>query len=343
MKQGTRVHKVLEEQVHQVVPVKIETKEDGWGLRIWNIIQGLRTLRATGMTRELEIWGVLEGQVVNGVIDEVSYTCPDPELQEALEKSKPSSTLSNQKTITELFGSQSNGSSWPSQPHPMRKVYLTDVKTRAARSLPKGASLRPMEMQLMLYHRLLSELATNTVDADVIFSRYELDAKAPFSETFIAEVASLEQGFISEDEDNMVLTPPVSELSQHRTLIQLWSLMITEYQLTIPSAEAMGMVLQAEFRSQKDGTIIGKKSFPYDDQVHQAYVADEMKWWKGEREAKGVEIEEAFKCGICEFAEGCEWRAKKLEESIEKFRERRKNIATGLGQEKDKGRKIMSK
>jgi exonuclease V len=329
MKQGTRVHKVLEEQVHQVVPVDIQTKEDGWGLRIWNVIQGLRTLRATGMTRELEIWGILDGQIVNGVIDEVSYTCPDPELEEALEKSKSTPIPSNQKTISEMFGSQtSNDSAWLGSPHPTRKIYLTDVKTRAAKSLPKGPALRPMEMQLMLYHRLLSELATNTVEADVIFARYNLDARTPFSESFIAEVSALDAGFIAENVENestlLALTAQISELSQHNSLTQLWSLMITEFQRTIPSADAMGMVLQAEFRSQKDGAIIGRKSFAYDDQVHRAYVEDEMKWWKGEREAKGVEIEEAFKCGICEFAEGCEWRARKLEESMEKFRERRK-------------------
>jgi exonuclease V len=330
MKQGTRVHKVLEEQVHQVVPVDIQTKEDGWGLRIWNIIQGLRTLRATGLTRELEIWGILDGQVVNGVIDEVSYTCPDPELEEALEKSKSTSLPSNQKTISEMFASQSgHDSAWLSPSHPSRKIYLTDVKTRAGQSLPKGPSLRPMEMQLMLYHRLLSELATNTVDADTIFSRYNLDARAPFSDSFIAEVSALEQGFIPdlEDETNSIAsTSQSSELSHHNSLIQLWSLMIAEFQRTIPSVDAMGLVLQAEFRSQKDGAVIGRKSFAYDDRVHRAYVEDEMRWWKGEREARGVEIEEAFKCGICEFAEGCGWRARKLEESMEKFRERRKRL-----------------
>ncbi|KAL9110805.1 MAG: hypothetical protein Q9187_008004, partial [Circinaria calcarea] len=82
MRQGSAVHKTLEEQVHQTVPIETRTKEDGWGLRVWNIIQGLKTLRETGMTRELEVWGVVGGQVINGVIDELSYICPDRELEE---------------------------------------------------------------------------------------------------------------------------------------------------------------------------------------------------------------------------------------------------------------------
>src|SRR6187402_1522359 len=86
MKEGTRVHRVLEEQVHTMVKIDITTREDAWGLRIWNVIQGLRTLRDTGQTRELEIWGTVDGLVVNGVIDELSYICPDTELEESLEK-----------------------------------------------------------------------------------------------------------------------------------------------------------------------------------------------------------------------------------------------------------------
>ncbi|KAF2421858.1 hypothetical protein EJ08DRAFT_619825 [Tothia fuscella] len=321
MKQGTKVHQKLETEVHEVVPVDVQTVEDRWGLRIWNVIQGLRTLRATGMTRELELWGVIDGQVINGVIDEVSYTCPDLELEASLEKSTVE--MSNQKKITEMFPAQgAGGSAWLSQPHPVNKIYLTDVKTRVGRSLPKGPSLRPMQMQLMLYHRLLGELAANTVAADVLFNRYNLDAKTPFSDSFIAAISDLEGGFISESDDSVPLS--ISELSQHNTLNQLWSLMITELQLTIPTTDAIGRVLQAEFRSQKDGSVLGNTTFAYDDTVHRTFVEDEMKWWKGEREAKGVDIEEAFKCGICEFAKGCEWRIKKLEESTAKFRERRR-------------------
>jgi exonuclease V len=33
-----------------------------------------------------------------------------------------------------------------------------------------------------------------------------------------------------------------------------------------------------------------------------------MNWWKGERTPRGVEVMEAWKCRICEFADECEWR-----------------------------------
>src|SRR4051812_45250546 len=36
MKAGTTLHREIEEQIHTVVPVKVKTKEDKWGIRIWN-------------------------------------------------------------------------------------------------------------------------------------------------------------------------------------------------------------------------------------------------------------------------------------------------------------------
>ena len=47
----------------------------------------------------------------------------------------------------------------------------------------------------------------------------------------------------------------------------------------------------------------------YDPEILSAYLSSEMAWWNGAREAKGVEMEEAFKCNMCEFAPSCGWRA----------------------------------
>ena len=81
MKMGKAVHKILEEEVSTTVPVEITTKEDAWALRIWNVIQGSRMLRECGLTREFEVWGLIDGELVNGIIDQLSYECPDPHLE----------------------------------------------------------------------------------------------------------------------------------------------------------------------------------------------------------------------------------------------------------------------
>lgn len=345
MKQGSEVHKVLEEQVHTAVPVKTETREDWFGLRIWSVIQGLRTLRTTGMTRELEVWAVVEGQVVNGIIDELSFTCPDEEMERKIlerqtqeTKSKETMIPANQKTMDAFLQGALTSEDSTISMQPPRKIYLTDVKTRASRKLPSGeAGLRPVRMQLMMYHRMLSLLASNSVPAEQVFARYSMDASAVFSDTFIAEIGGLDYNFRQDATDpapSESSQDSVDELLAHNTLEKLWSLMMAEFAKTMPVprsaalqkgglASPLGDVLRVEYRARSDGLVLGTGTFEYDAAALDAYVGKEMAWWRGEREARGVDIEEAFKCGICEFQEACTWRKGKLEEWEEKIRLRK--------------------
>lgn len=344
MKQGSSVHKVLEEQtLGPEVHVETVSKEDRFALRLWNIIQRLRTLRRTGVTRELEIWALVDGEVINGIIDEINTTCPD-EMMEAqmledaeqakkgTQKSKP--LPANQRTLTDFLTSspsasilESNGA-WLGTLHEKpRSLYIIDIKTRQSRSLPAvGSQLRPTQMQLMMYHRLFSTLAANDVPADRIFERYSVDARATFSDAFITQMSSLNVAFDTADDGNG--QDPIDELLAHNSLTTLWSLMITEFSRILQSDDSsspmsISPLLTAEFRTPADGTLIGRRSFAFDSEQLDAYVADEMSWWKGARETKGVEIEEAYKCRICEFAEGCTWRATKVEEGVQKARLRK--------------------
>ena len=337
MKQGSAVHKTLEDQVHETVAVDITSKEDAWGLRIWNIIQGLKTLRETGMTRELEIWGTVDSLVVNGVIDELSYICPDQKLEESEEKDHGTKALpADQSAITDFLGGSTLESEGRNIFQNLRslkktsKIYLMDVKTRNSKSIPKGASFRPTLMQLMLYHRLLSDLATNKVNADAVFERYALNPDASFSDSFIAQIGSLNESIDDLPSSSSETDTPLSSqdsmtlLLTHNSLRSLWSFMTSNFAFTFPSGvNSIGKVLKAEYRNANDGIILGAKTFLYDDNQLQTYLDDEMRWWKGERSAQGVCVEEAYKCGSCEFADECGWRKNKIVEATEKMRRSR--------------------
>ncbi|KAL8726277.1 MAG: hypothetical protein Q9166_006823 [cf. Caloplaca sp. 2 TL-2023] len=345
MRQGTAVHKTLEDEVHQKVAVDIRTREDAWGLRIWNIIQGLRTLRETGMTRELEVWGVFDGLVVNGVIDELSYECPDRVLEaSALDSSTiPQPFAPDQKSIIEFLSpngtqnlSQANYGAAAAQPlrssytNKSSTIYITDIKTRSVRSIPKAASFRPTLMQLMLYHRLLSDMVTNKIDTSLLFSRYDLQPNEPFTDAFVAQISEMFYDVPSESSHTKELELPPSMpededtlnlLLTHNSLNQLWTLMIREFHTTFPQgAQSIGKVLKADYRNAIDGRVIGEKTVLMDEEFLAKYVESELKWWKGERAAEGVCLEEAYKCGSCEFAEECGWRKGKIEEAREKMR-----------------------
>jgi exonuclease V len=342
MRQGSAVHKKLEEQVHTTVHVDVQTREDAWGLRIWNVIQGLRTLRSTGLTRELEVWGAIDGIVVTGIIDELSRICPDKDLEDSLEWPGPVPDIANvkptDKTIDDFFKTQrANLAETPAKKSKTGKIYICDVKTRSVRSIPSEVAFQPTRMQLMLYHHLISSLAANTIDFSILASRYSLDSSRIFSDEFIAQVGSLNDDTFHD----ALITPAASQesvkswsqdsmmtLLEHNNLSALWGLMISEFQTTLPEgAASLGNVLKAEYISRDTGEIVGNKTFAMDESGLQDYLRREMQWWKGEREAQGVAIEEAFKCTSCEFAETCKWRLGKVEEAKEKVRMKRKRTA----------------
>ncbi|KAJ9272834.1 hypothetical protein DTO212C5_1095 [Paecilomyces variotii] len=224
MKQGSAVHKVLEDEVHTMVPVEITTKEDAWALRIWNVIQGLRTLRDYGITRELEIWGLIDGEIVNGVIDQLSYECPDPELEASSEAYYADAQAARavlpeyQMSITDYLLSPSQGGkklsdlAWaepqkasrdvfdppPPEVFNVPRIYMTDIKTRGTRSIPtvSSSSFRPTQLQLQFYYHLLNRLITSDdVTMELLAYRYGLDPDRAFSDAFVAEVGGLNDQF----------------------------------------------------------------------------------------------------------------------------------------------------
>lgn len=260
MKQGTAVHKVLEEEVHVTVPVEITTKEDGWALRIWNIIQGLRTLRQYGMTRELEIWGCIDGEIVTGIIDQLSYICPDSELEASADAFYADADAARaalpeyQMSITNYLLSPAQGGKrldemgWrhvveneedlstdiESSYLDVPRIYITDIKTRASRSVPtfSSTSFRPTHLQLQLYYHMLNRLVTSDdVTIEKIAQRYDLDTERVFTDAFIAEVGGLNESFheaLSSQESD----PDYADASQvsmsmllsHNNLASLWKL-----------------------------------------------------------------------------------------------------------------------
>lgn len=335
MKQGSKIHQALEDEVFTEVVVETVTKEDRFGLRIWNTIQRLRTLRETGLTRELEIWGIVEGQVINGVIDELSFSCPDAAFEEKIEAPVAQGggrTLPlGQLSIEQVFGRVASGTrtlkddpmnAWLDVVKDDRRVYICDIKTRSGRSLPSKSASRQTSMQLMLYRKLLESLSLNTVDAESVFSRYDLAPLEIFSEAFLSGDGGggLTTGEVESDAKDLSISLEANELRTHPNLLSIWSLMISEMKQTIPF---ISHLLRAEYRYAKTGEVIGNELIVYSSDTIDTYIRQGMEWWNGNREARGVEIEEAFKCQKCDFAETCTWRRNKVEEATQKHRLRK--------------------
>ncbi|KAE8355006.1 exonuclease V a 5' deoxyribonuclease-domain-containing protein [Aspergillus coremiiformis] len=414
MKQGSTIHKTLEDEIYTTVAVEITTKEDALALRIWNIIQGLRTLREYGITRELEVWGLVDGELVNGVIDQLSYECPDPDLEATAASYYADAEASRsvlpeyQMSLSDYLLSPSQGGkrlsdvSWhgeqqesledsltstqySSEAFSLPRIYLTDVKTRASSSVPtvKSSSFRPTLLQLQMYYHMLNRLVTSDdVSIERLASRYDLDPTRTFTDAFIAEVGGLNDQFFdtlpSQDLDPDFPPSPddaaerrgsqgtdstlprsqdsTSILLAHNTLSSLWSLMKEQLRLTflptqnsspvsvapsIPSEFQPGLLepyptvlsplLTARYLSSASTTetharVLGSRSFLFDPTTMTSYLSDQMEWWRGVRNPRGVEVMEAWKCRICEFRDECSWR----EEREWAFAKRRRRKSSSL-------------
>lgn len=330
MKEGSKVHQKLEDEVYTTVRVEIATKEDAFGLKVWNIIQGLRTLRDTGLTRELEVWGLVDGNVVNGLIDFLSYENPHPEFEEEWLSSQGSQAGAgddSQKKITNFFPTDRPEGS---EAKDNRKVYLTDVKTRGAKNVPKGAAIRSTKVQLFLYHRFLSDMAEDKINFVQVFRRYGLDVDAPFSDAFLAQIGELHDD-VFHDSSSVITSnsAPSAEADTHdllryRTLQELVPLLQNELKMTFPrGAESLGSVVTVEYRLRgEEGALIGTNILAVDAAVLDQYLDGYMQWWRGERSAGGVDVEEAYKCSYCEFAEICTWREEMDSGNLKRAREK---------------------
>ena len=379
MRKGSEVHKKLEEQVHVAVPVEIPTKEDGWARRIWNVIQGLHTLRTMGMTREMEVWGVVDGEVVTGIIDMLSYECPDPdrdtEGQEHYASARTMGTLQPEagvsindfllsadgggKRLSDFALSYENGKQEEPEgqsntvPPEGKRIYITDVKTRGGGGrvpYPSSLAFRPTRLQLHLYYHLLERLiTTEETTINAIATRYGLDINKPFTDAFIAQIAGLNDGTLSDipssqPSDPDYIPPSTTEeksdtppgnsdnkndtltlILQHNSLSSLWSLMKQHLQLTFlpdtPHQQQLQRTLlsplltAAYFSTSTQPTEhLGSRSFFFDPDNIYPYLSSCMNWWRGRRPARGVALYEAFKCQSCDFRDDCEWRREKEEE-----------------------------
>ncbi len=196
---------------------------------------------------------------------------------------------------------------------------------------------------------MLDSLAQDKVPLTKFADRYNFDPAVQFSDSFIAQVGSLNEQFfdaISSQPQSVAAgnrasdIPPASSqdsidiLLKHNTIQSLWRLMVSQFQETLlldpkPSSSFLPIpphgetdsptrlspLLTATYVHPSTHTHLGNKFFTYSPSDLSTYVADEMAWWRGERRARGVDIQEVnAKCTRCEFLAECEWIGEKERE-----------------------------
>jgi exonuclease V len=69
---------------------------------------------------------------------------------------------------------------------------------------------------------------------------------------------------------------------------------------------------------------LGSKSIIFNPEFLKSYLYDTLAFWRAERSPRGVEVNDAWKCRICDFRAGCEWIHKRDELRVKEAEERKK-------------------
>ncbi|CAG8434409.1 1980_t:CDS:2 [Ambispora gerdemannii] len=318
MAKGSEIHLTLELEIHEIVEIELKTREDRWGDRLLSLLTGLSEIQVQGKTRELPMFGFIEQFLVFGIIDEV---------EKRPVSSEESGPVQEPLVKRQKLGIES--SSAPSK----TALFLSDTKTRSKPYVFPN-STPGNKYQLMLYKRLFDEFMLYGINENRLYKTAIIDPDAPFSREFGNHVhktlASLDnpekmdkeviQNFDSDDKANkskkgtkkIMMNKEDATAGEHpentiRTLMLRVKDQITKF--TKSSKE-----LELSYRYQENGKIIGTHKYTYDGIALQKYLKHCGDFWKGLRVATGVEIEEAWKCCVCDYVDVCEWRARKAKE-----------------------------
>ncbi|TXG73896.1 hypothetical protein EZV62_002475 [Acer yangbiense] len=142
MKVGHARHVKLEGEVITKVKVPVQSFEDRWAIKFINFINGANQLLSEGLTRELPLFGFIEGVWMVGVIDEIQMPVKETDI------------------------------------NPM----IVDVKTRVLETLPAESQRRNGRLQLMCYKYMWDNLAAGNFPSRQFFDFFSLNPYHVLSE-----------------------------------------------------------------------------------------------------------------------------------------------------------------
>lgn len=294
MKKGHEIHAELENEVHIAVEFIVE-KDERRPLQMLRILCGLLELESQGITRELPVFGFVDDILVTGVVDEL-YIIQDspPQLPQQTNMDK---VLTHQK---------------PSA----RKIILMDSKTRVSATEPSTSQMDQVKLQLIIYWQFLHSMPEFNIES--FYLNEGLNGQTPFSDQFLAQAVELVESYSDTIGDEI--------LAKHN-LDGLWSLLRKQI---LCMRHNLTDKVRVRYIHQESRKIISERNFVVDQEWAFAQRNRILQWWKGEREAEGIEVEEAFKCRICDFEEGCSWRLGKIQAGIDLKRRRKEAEATAF-------------
>lgn len=179
------------------------------------------------------------------------------------------------------------------------ELLISDYKTRRSRSLPQHSQSQGYSLQLMLYKSLLDGLTQGRTKIQLLNHSQNLSLSQQLTDGPLEHIAKcgLQSVLIKTGGDEVTTFGAVAE-----SVLRL----IAGLQLPLVG----GMTVHYEW--QEDGEAIGTQTVEYNEEWMGAKVRASLEFWTGTREAEGVsDIEDVWKCRMCQFHDVCSWRWQK--------------------------------
>ncbi|XP_038615602.1 exonuclease V [Tachyglossus aculeatus] len=170
---------------------------------------------------------------------------------------------------------------------PKGELELMELKTRSRPLLPLAAQKDKDCFQVRLYKYLFDAMVRGQVTPAGLVRHVQLRPEQPLSPQ-VQDVAQ-KTGFAE-------AAATLGELAELAFL-----------RLTLSDLPCIDR-LQLKYSHQESGAALGAELVAFEERQVRARARDCVAYWKGQREPRGVDVEEAWKCRTCDYTEVCEWR-----------------------------------
>jgi len=295
LRSGAKLHDQLERALQPVrVEFRVQTPEEDWALLFLRLASGLHMLFTEGRTRELPVFGLVNGRPVRGVVDEVR--CSEADRQ--------SLVLSDTKTRY--------APRLPSDADQLQARLQCMLYKRLLDGLWMGALGAPPSS--------MADPFATPVRLEALCVELQLDTQAPVSHAFADDLAEFLAGSGIPGMRGLVRAGPPT-LAAIAGCVQRSVEAMLQARRTPTLARTLELVYARRPRDSGDGEqVIGTVCFDADPRLLQAYIERVFRLLSGARAPEGVSESVAYRCRNCAWRDDCEWREQRGREALEKAR-----------------------
>ncbi|XP_027718188.1 exonuclease V isoform X2 [Vombatus ursinus] len=165
------------------------------------------------------------------------------------------------------------------------ELELTELKTRKRAAMPLAAQKEKDRFQVSLYKCIFDAMVWGQVTSASLVHHMKLSPE-------------------------MLLGPQVHSHARQGgfTVMSFGDLLeLTFLSLSLSDLPVID-ALKIEYSHQETGTVLGTEMVVFEEKQVRDKLRHHLGYWTGLREPRGVDVKEAWKCRMCDYAAICEWR-----------------------------------